>query len=297
MPTLLRHLCLAFFLTAAIASAADDIAKPSSSAALAKAIKLVDAHKPVEAQAAFEKIAAADPQSAEAAYYLGLLALERDDADQAMKWLEQAVALAPGKSTYFAALGGAYSLAVNKVSLFSKPGLLKKCLAALNQAIVLDPDNLDARYGRLQYYRLAPDLVGGGMDKAYLEAAEIRQRDPVRGAQAFGTLYIAEKKYAKAFLMFDAVIKANPGKKALLYYLGSAAASSGQQLDRGEAALKEYLQTTPADNEPRLFLAHCRLGVIYEKKGNKDAARAEDEAALKLWPQYPPAVAALKRLQ
>ena len=97
--------------------------------------------------------------------------------------------------------------------------------------------------------------------------------------------------------MLDAVIKANPDKKVLLYYLGNAAAKSGQQLDRGEAALKEYLRSTPAANEPPLFAAHWRLGTLYEKKGHKDAARAEYEAALKLSPQFPPALAALKKLQ
>jgi tetratricopeptide (TPR) repeat protein len=193
MSPLVRRFCAALFLTAAIASAADDIAKLSPSASLADAIKLFEAHQLVEAQVAFEKVADAEPRNA--------------------------------------------------------------------------------------------------------EAAEIRKRDPVRGAQAFGTLYVAEKEYAKAFLMFDEMIKAHPGNKLLLYYLGSVAASSGQQLDRGEAALKEYLKSTPAANEPGLFVAHWRLGVIYEKKGNKDAARAEYEAALKLWPQYPPALAALKKLQ
>jgi tetratricopeptide (TPR) repeat protein len=295
MPPLLRHLCLAFFLTAAVAAAADD--KPAPSAALADAIKLYDAHKPVEAQAAFEKIAAADPKNAGAAYYLGQLALERDDADQAVKWLESAVALAPGKSAYFLALGDAYSIAVNNVSVFSKAGVAEKCLAAYDQAVALDPDNLDARSRRVEYYRHAPGFVGGGMDKAYAEAAEIRKRDVVRGAEAFGTLYVSEKNYTKAFLMYDELIKANPGNKVLLFYFGGAAAASGQQLDRGEAALKEYLKYTPAANEPPLFAAHWRLGRIYEKKGDKDAARAEYEATLKLSPQFSPAKTALKRLQ
>ena len=280
-----------------MASAADDAAQPSPSAPLADAIKLFDAHRPVEAQAAFEKIAATDPKNAEAADYLGQLALERDDPDQAVKWLEQAVALAPGKSAYLLALGDAYSIAVNNVSVFSKAGVAEKCLAAYDKAVALDPDNLDARARRIEYYRHAPGFVGGGMDKAYAEAAEIRKRDAVRGAEAFGTLYVAEKKYAAAFLMLDAVIKANPDKKVLLYSLGSVAAASGQQLDRGEAALKEYLRYNPTANEPPLFVAHWRLGRIYEKKGNKDAARAEYEAALKLSPQFPPAQAALKKLQ
>ena len=191
MSPLFRRLCLFLFLTAAIASAADD--KPSASASLADAIKLYDGHKPVEAQAAFEKIAATDPKNAEAAYYLGQLALDRDDSDQAVKWLEQAVVLAPDKSTYFLALGDAYSIAVNKVGVFSKAGVAEKCLAAYDQSVATDPDNLDARARRVEYYRHAPGFVGGGMDKAYAEAAEIRKRDAVRGAEAFGTLYIAEK--------------------------------------------------------------------------------------------------------
>jgi tetratricopeptide (TPR) repeat protein len=264
---------------------------------LNEAIGLFQARKLPEAQAAFAKIAAAEPKNAEAAQYLGLLALMRSDPEQAVQWLEKATQLAPGNSYYWRLLGDANGQSAQKASVFSKFGFAKKCLACYDKAVELDPNNLDARNGRVEYYRQAPGIVGGSMEKAYAEAAEIRRRDPMRGATVLGNLYLAEKKYAEAFALLDGLIAQNPANKALLYQVGRLAALSGQQLERGEAALKEYFHYTPAPDEPPLFNAHWRLGTLYERKGDKAAARAEYETALQLRPDYSAAQNALKRLQ
>jgi tetratricopeptide (TPR) repeat protein len=250
-----------------------------------------------EAQAAFAKIALAEPANGEAAFYLGRLALRRGDHEQAVLWLEKATKLVPDKSAYFRELGDAYGLSAQKAGVFSKFGFAKKCLAAYDRAVALDPANLDARASRIEYYRQAPGIVGGGMDKAYAEAAEIRRRDAMRGATILGNLYVAEKKYAEAFALLDELIAQNPANKVMLYQVGRLAAISGLQLERGEAALKEYFQHTPAPNEPPLYNAHWRLGTLYERKGDKAAARAEYQTALQLRPDYTAAQNALKKLQ
>jgi tetratricopeptide (TPR) repeat protein len=264
---------------------------------LNEAIGLFRARKLPEAQAAFTKVAVAEPKNAVAASYLGLFALMRNDPEQAVQWLEKATQLAPANSYYCRLLGDAYGLSAQKAGVFSKFGFAKKCLACYDKAVELDPNNLDARASRVEYYRQAPGIVGGGMDKAYAEAAEIRRRDPMRGATVLGNLYVAEKKYAEAFALLDELIAKNPANKALLYQVGRLAALSGQQLERGEAALKEYFQYTPAPDEAPLYNAHWRLGTLYERKGDKAAARAEYQTALQLRPDYTAAQNALKKLQ
>jgi tetratricopeptide (TPR) repeat protein len=276
--------------------------KPSASPALPptplpEAIGLLQVRKMPEAQTAFAKIAAAEPQNAEAASYLGLLALMRNDSEQAVQWLEKATQLAPTNSYYCRLLGDAYGQSAGKAGLFSKLGLAKKCLACFDRAIELDPNNLDARNGRVEYYRQAPGIAGGSMEKAYAEAAEIRRRDPMRGATVLGNLYIGEKKYAEAFALLDELIAKDSANKALLYQVGRLAAISGLQLQRGESALKGYFQHEPTPDEPTLYNAHWRLGTLYERKGDKAAARAEYQTALQLRPDYSMAQNALKKLQ
>jgi len=262
-----------------------------------QAINLFQAQKLHEAQDAFEKLAVAEPNNAEPTYYLGEIALKQGDAETSVRWLEKAVSLNSEESNYYKAFGDAYGLAAQKAGIFSKAGFAKKGFAALDKAVALDPNNLDARESRVNFYRNAPSFVGGGMSKAYAEAAEVQKRNPLRGAGILGELYLAEKKYAEAFILLEETITKNPDNKALLYQVGRVAAISGLQLDRGEAALKEYLQHGPTPNEPPHHDAHWRLGALYEKKGDKAAARAEYEAALRLQPDFGKAQAALKELK
>jgi len=135
------------------------------------------------------------------------------------------------------------------------------------------------------------------MDKAHAQADEIKKRDPLRGAQIEGEICIAEKKYDDAFNAFESLLKDHPDQIAALYQIGYIAATTGQRLDRGEAALKEYLTHTPKDTQPSLAYAHYRLGNIYQKKDETDAARKEYQAALALDPHLKPAADALDDLK
>jgi tetratricopeptide (TPR) repeat protein len=298
LPPFLRGWCgvglLAGLLAGTIGVRAADAGPDAMPLATAK--KLFDGGQYAEARAAFEKIAAAEPQNAEVVFYLGWTTFRLNQPEESVKLLEKATALDATKSLYFFVLGDAYGICTQRASIFGKPGWAKKCLAAYDKAIVLDPDNVDARAARLSYYWHAPAIVGGGMDKAHAEAEEIRKRDPLRGAQALADLYVADKKYADAFAVVDNFIAKNPGSRPAQYHLGRLAAITGQQLDRGAAALEAYLQYSPQGREPGIAAAHWRLGMIYAQKGDPTAARAEYEAALKLNPGFAAAQESLKQL-
>jgi tetratricopeptide (TPR) repeat protein len=250
-----------------------------------------------EARALFEKIASAEPDHAAAHYYLGLLAEKRGDTDEAIRQLERATTLAPANSDYFADLGEAYGTAAGKAGLFAQLSLAKKCQAALEKSVALNPDNLAARNGLVTYYRQAPTFVGGGMSKAYEEAAEIKKRDPLMGAAVYGQLYLAEKKYDEAFAVFEEVLKTAPDNYLALYSIGRTAAQTGTRLDRGELALRRCLELTPGKNEPGPAAVQWRLGNIAEKRGAKEAARLDYETALKVDPTFQQAIDSLAKLK
>jgi len=251
----------------------------------------------VEAKAVFEKLAVAEPNNAEINYWLGLTALSTNDSENAVNYFEKAAAGDPSQARYFHELGDAYGLSAQKASLFSKLGFAKKCLAAYNKAVALDPENVEYRKSRYEFYRAAPSMVGGGMDKAMTEMAEIEKRDPIQGAGLRADLKLKEGKTEEAFAILTALRQKFPDSKVACYQLGRLVAMTGDKLDEGEAALRDYLSYTPKPSDPPLWAAHWRLAMIFEKKGVNAEARTHYEETLKLNPSFERAREALKRLQ
>ena len=255
--------------------------------------------KSQEAQAAFEKLATAEPRHPEINYYLGQLANRRNDPEQARRFFETALASAPNTGRYHHGLGDAYGRSAQKAGLLSKFGLAKKCLAAYQRAVELEPGNADFRQSLFEYYRQAPALAGGGSDQAAAEAAALKQIDPARGRIAFASLYAGEKKYDLALAEFDEVLRANPDDYVALYQVGRLAALTGQFVDRGISSLRRCLDLpvpNPA-NTPGHAPAQWRLGQLLEKKSDPAAARAAYQAALALDPGFAAAAEALKKLK
>ena len=274
-----------------------------SSASLVRAVTSADADalyktkRYAEARTAYEQVIAAEPGNADAAYRLGDLALMRNAPEEAATWLEKATALAPKSAEYCRALGDAYGLSAQKAGLFSKLGFARKCQAAYEHAVTLDPGDIEARYALFTFYRQAPSFAGGGADKARAQALEIQKLDDVRGTLALVELSVADHKFDEAFTSLDEVRRRHPEALLASYQFGRAAAMSGQRLDQGAAALRQYLASTPGEDQPPLWAAHWRLGQILEKLGDTPGARVEFTAGLQLNPSQPQLVEALQRLK
>ncbi len=249
-----------------------------------------------EARVAFTELATAEPQNPAFHYHLGLVAMKTGDIDEAIRAFELATQLAPDNSDYHMELGGAYGAKAEQVGLLSKMTWAKKCQAALEKSVALDPDNLVARNGLVSYYRAAPTFVGGGLPKAYEQAEEIRRRDLVMGAAILGQLYIREKKYDEAISVFADATKSHPDNYHLHYLIGRTAADSGTHLEHGEQALRRCLELTPGPRDPSHAHVHWRLGLLAQKRGDLSAARASFEKSLSLDPNLSEARAALDSL-
>jgi tetratricopeptide (TPR) repeat protein len=248
------------------------------------------------AESAAKALVAANPVEPEAYALLGSVNVAKGDSNAAVTAGEKAVELAPTSSEYQLQLGDTYGFAAQKAGMLGKMGWAKKCRLAYEKAVELDPKNLNARNSLMGFYQNAPGMMGGGMDKAYAQAAEIKKLDNTRGHVAYAILYVSEKKYAEAFTETEEVLKTTPDHYAALFQFGRAAALSGTRIDAGIAAMKKCLALSPAPGAPGHDAAHWRLGNLWEKKGDKPAARAAYRASLVVNPNFQQAADALKKL-
>ena len=255
--------------------------------------ELFKQHRWAEAQVVLEKITVEEPKEASAWFFLGQTYLAQNDVEKAVAALEKATELAPTASEYQRILGDAYGSTALKAGLFAKMGWAKKCKGAYDKAVELDPKNIAARYSVMEFCRQAPGFLGGGMDKAYEQAAEIKKLNTGRGRQAYANLYAADKKYPEAFAVYEDVLKEKPGDEEALYNIGRLAALTGDQLDRGLETLKELLSHPGKEKDARV---NTRIGNILEKKGDKAGAKTAYETALTGDPKFVQALEALRKL-
>lgn len=258
--------------------------------------KLIREKNWTEARTQIAQVIAAEPDNAEAHFFLGQSFLYAREHEGAVPAFEMATALDPTNSRYQRHLGDAYGLTAQKVGVFSKMGWAKKCKAAYDKAVELDPKDIDARWSVMEYARQAPGFLGGGMDQAYAHAAAIKQLDAGAGRAAYVTLYLAEKKFTEAFAEFDEPLQKNPDNYEALLSVGRIAEGSGQQLDRGLTALRRCLTLPVPEKSAGHAVVQWRIGNILAQQGNKPAAIVAYQAALALDPKLTHATDALTKL-
>lgn len=267
---------------------------------------------------------------AKAAFERGRAAHNAGKTDEAASAFERAVALDPTSSLYHMWLGHAYSRQLSTAGFLRKPFIARRSGDEYDMAVKLDPTSVDAAEARLDFFLNAPGIVGGGIDKAQAEAARLATLDAYRGAMAEARIAEHEKEWPKAerlyrslmadypdrtaavdalvtmlqnakrfdeaFTIVDDRLARLPDETASLYNLGRLSSVSAQHLARGEAAMRRFLTLTTAD-PVRQSNAHYRLGMIKERMGDAQAAAAEYQAAIDLYPRHQPAAAALQKLQ
>lgn len=314
---------------AALACGAPLRAQSPATAASQLCERTMDGTRFPDAKARMQAMAAGGTK--DAAFARGCLFMGDGQFDKASDEFERAVAADQESAAYHFQLGQAYGARAQHANIFKQAVLARKTKAEFDRAVQLDPDLIDARVGLLSYYLFAPGILGGSADNARAQAQEIRRRNPYRGGIAFAQIaghekdvaggarelealtqqfpdstgpylalatgYAQRKLWPDAWGVADRMARALPGAPVAQYVVGRLAAESGEQLDRGAAALAQYLQTTPRAGDPPLAVAHWRLGAIYERQAKNNVARAEYDAALRLDPKLAGAREALSKLR
>lgn len=269
----------------------------ADSAEFTAAMALYKAQRYPEAREAWEKVTAAEPKNAAAAYYLGMTWRKRGDneaMEKAIVWLGKASELEPKNATYLADYGGtSLELASRTWSL----GAATRGRDAMEKAVAMDPGNVDARDGLFQFYTQAPWPLGSSA-KAAAHLAEIQKLDPERGTALAVIAKANAKDFAAAFALCEAVLKKEPDSYLAGYQYGRTASISGQNLDRGLALLQKCLtRPPPYPASPTHSNVWQRIGNIQEKLQHPADARTAYETALKLDPTNKQASDALGKLK
>lgn len=251
-----------------------------------------------EAEAAFTARIAARPDDAEAHFFLGRLALARQQIAESLPHFERAAELASNQAEYQFQLGSASVQQAGRLGMsFKALSLVKRGRLAMERAVALDSSNVPYRQALLEFYAQAPGIAGGGMDKAYAQAEALRPLDTRAATLGVAGLKVREKKYAEAITLVEALLQGAPDDYQALYFIGRTAAEHGVALERGISALQACLTLTPP---PRLVghaSVNYRLGQALAKSGDASAARAAFEAALKIDPNHAGSRTELDRLQ
>jgi tetratricopeptide (TPR) repeat protein len=297
----------------------------------AMGIASFEAHRYGDARRELEAAVRDQPTNARAHQYLGRIALHETRFADAAAHLEKAIEAEPSVAAHHIWLGRAYGQLAVRSSLTRKFGVAKQARAALERAVELDPSALDARSALIQFYLLAPGLVGGSTSKARAHAAEMDKRSAFRGALARAWIAEDREKYDdaareyraaiarepdsliaywglaqlwqrgarfdSAFALMDDLIERRPDAMPAYYYYGRAASLSGQHLPEAVRALDRYIAYEPHEGDPPRSSAHFRLGLVYERMGDRDRAKREFETSLRLEPTRHEVEKALRRVR
>ena len=257
---------------------------------------------------------------AEVAYHLGRIAAAQNDPEEALRHFERAVELDDGNSLYHYWLGSTVRELTPHVSKLKMPFYAHRLKKEFERAVALDSNQIDARFGIVQFYASAPKGMGRNRTLARQHAAEIARRSPMRGAiargfiaemeedaiaevaayeeaiaagpdsiagyQALANAYARQGDAGKAFATIDRYVRRQREDRMALYHIGRISALTGEQLERGDSALTQFLEAPPADAYIATIAdAHFRRGQIAGRRGDGSAARRHFTAAVRLDPR------------
>ena len=233
---------------------------------------------------------------------------------EAVKHAKHCVSVSPGSSGCHLAVGKSLGWKAMNGGVMSALGYAGDMRDAFKKAVELEPRNMDARFSLLQFYMMAPGIMGGGTGKAETLAAETMpisaeaarlmtgmldvKADRVAKAEAavmamrpgadeqlnerqenlmaqIGNKYLTDKKFADAERVLREAQKRFPDGETAPYMLARAHQEQGKHRE-ALAALEALLAKHPRAR------VHYRMGQSLQALGDKAKAAGAFEKALAL---------------
>lgn len=199
----------------------------------------------------------------------------RESMDRAIAAFEDATRHDPEYANAWAALGGAYGL---KGNFMSMEDMLHKAIELEHRALAIDPEHVDARVW------LASALVAlGQVDEGIAELREALRADPNHGQAHQGlarAYWIGKGDFAAAIPEFERAIHLNPEAGYSYLQLGLLLAWTGDY-DRAEEICRRAVELQEQYLSGNMGLqvvgAHARLGYVLYLRGDYEGALREYE--------------------
>jgi tetratricopeptide (TPR) repeat protein len=307
---------------------------PQGLAATPPPADLLSAGRVDEAVGALRARVQANPNDADAYFWLerAYFALQR--WDDAISTGQKAIDLAPNNSEYHLWLGRTYGEKADHSSWTTALALAKKTRAEFERAVELNGNSVDARQDLAEFYVEAPSFLGGGKEKAAAQAVEVQRLNSAAGAHWIkARIAEKDKNYALAEQEYKAAVQASGGNPDKLLNLASfyrrrgrgsdveatvnqavQAATrmqhphvlydaaellyrAGRNFSGAADLLRNYIASAQHTEDAPVFRAHYLLGTILEKLGDRRAAADQYRAALSLARGFEPAQSALSKIQ
>jgi tetratricopeptide (TPR) repeat protein len=253
-----------------------------------------------------------------------------DAWDAGIPACEKAVALAPSNGIYHLWLGRIYGEKADRAGFLSAMGLARKVRTEFERAVELAPNNWEARIDLAEFYLEAPGIVGGGKDKARVQAGLLTPLNPAMAHWVLARIAERNKDVVTAEQEYRAAMDASHGgalawlnlagfyrhtnrfdemEQALRTLESSPLDRPGALVDGAGLLLRtgrdyamairlvhRYLSSPITVEEAPVFKAHYLLGELLEKQGDRPAAAAEYRTALAMAHNFHPAQEGLKRV-
>lgn len=251
--------------------------------------------------------------------------------DEAVKYGERAVQLDPNNASYHLWLGREYGRKAADSKAFAGVSYARKAKNEFERAVQLDPSNVAAHLDLAEYYTEAPGFIGGGIDKARDQAAQVDRYDPGNAHLIRARVAVKQKQYGDAEAEYRAAIKqaknpadmwlqladfyrqqgrlddmqvavnsamAEPTRPAESYFDAALELyRAGRDCPMALQYLQRYLASGALVESAQAFRAHYLIGQLREKMGQSAAAASEYQACIKLASGFAPARTALGRVQ
>lgn len=253
------------------------------------------------ARTLYETVLADEPANADVMFRLGVLGLQCAAYDDALAWLDRAIALAPQESRYHFARGQVLStmgrfddaidtyralLAFDATSAdlwfalanaLQSSGDLRAAASAYESAALLDPAQVDAlnNLGNCHRQLGAPERA----QDAYRRALSV-QRDHANALTNLGTLLQASGQIDAAVELLNEALRVAPDSPSCLLNLGVALCER-HQFDKAAALLMRTLEL-----EPRFPKAAYNLGNALHALGQRRDAQTQYRNAIALDPHH-----------
>lgn len=261
---------------------------------------------------------------------LGHRALLEGNADEAIRRLERALEHDADNAEAHRWLARAYARKARRSNRFQQAAMAGRIRRHFEAAVRLAPDDVRARRDLLQFYLIAPRIVGGGRDRAEAQARALAERDPMQGRiaaawlaetggdvegakrelqaaigdhpdrpeplLALGALQQRAREWEAALATYRRLAARHPSERETQYQLGRVASESGHALADGAAALEQFVAGPASEEDAALATAWHRLGAIRERQGDRPRAAAAYRRALELDPGMDESRRALERV-
>ncbi len=203
-------------------------------------------------------------------------------------------------------VGGTAGQLAMSSGMFGAMGYAKTSRKALESAVALDPENVRAQFMLMQFYLMAPGMMGGDKEEAKKIAERIGQKSPVEGLRAKAQLLATDKDmdgwlrenraalalqpahpdalagvvgylisksdYTAAKELIDAAKAADGTHPAVRYQFVKWAAITGMELEPALAEVDALVALPVYPDRFSLAGAQFRRGQLLAKLGRKDEA-------------------------